>query len=87
MARFYGWSPDDIQNLSTHEFAAYQKAIKILEAQEWLVQLKTVDFPNMKDSARKEIGKEVHKSAFPQNYTKNVRKVTTKELFEVLTKR
>jgi hypothetical protein len=87
MARFYGWSPDVINDLDIEDFEQYARAMRMLEAQEVLIGFSTVAFPNMKDNDRSRRWKEIHKQAYPSNYSKNVRRVSTKELAEAMRNR
>jgi len=55
VARFYGWLPSDIDNLTPDEFFTYQNSIFVIEAKEKLQKLEVADYPNLKDDARKRI--------------------------------
>jgi hypothetical protein len=61
--------------------------MRMLEAQEILLGFSTACYPNMKDQDRSKRWKEIHKQAYPANYSKNVRRVSTKELAEAMRNR
>lgn len=87
LARFYGWSPDVINDLDLEDFDQYVVAMRMLEAQDLLLGFSKALYPNMKDQDRQKRWREVHKQAYPVNYSKNVRRISTKELAEALSNR
>jgi hypothetical protein len=57
----------------------YWQAITIIEAQEVLVQLRVMDFPNMKQEARRKTHKEFHALAYPRTHDTSQR-LSTEQL-------
>ena len=63
------------------------KAMRSIESHERLLDLSQMDWPNKKESVRQREWRDLHKSAYPNNYSNNMRKVSTKELFEIVSGR
>ena len=55
IARFYGWTDDEISKLPVKTFYEYIKAIDVLESEEQLKKIQVSLAPNIKDSTRKEM--------------------------------
>lgn len=65
----------------------YWNAITILEAQEMLIKFKIQDWSQMKDADRKKLFRQVDLMAYPKKQAQGGKKVSNKELMEILTKR
>lgn len=89
MARFYGWPPSVIDDLTVDEFDLYYKAIAPLEADEFLTDLKKQDWPNMKDTARMQLHSRMSDIAYNtiKSASKNKTKITNEQLAKILMKR
>lgn len=55
LARFYGWTPPQINRLKLSEFVQYLNAIKPLQAMEMLGQLEASDYPYKKIEAKRKV--------------------------------
>jgi len=55
IARFYGWSHDEVNRLSIRVFNQYYKAITHLEAEELLNECMVGDYPHLKKKERSKI--------------------------------
>jgi len=53
VARFYGFSHSDINNMSYEDFIVYSKGICILSSEEYLMNIRVGTFPNMKVETQK----------------------------------
>jgi hypothetical protein len=69
MARFYGWTNNEIESLDCVDFAAYLEAITVLEAQEILLQMRIQDHPHQDESARRSFHRDVWRKAYPNQET------------------
>ena len=79
VARFYGFSHNEIESMDAVIFSQYSHAIEPIEAKEILVALKISDFPKLKDQERTRLHREFYKKANPLHLSG--RKVlTTREL-------
>lgn len=65
MARFYGWTDDEIQFLDVDKYIMYRKGMHILRAQEDLMNLKISCAPEMEEQAREKLFNYLHARAFP----------------------
>jgi hypothetical protein len=64
LARFYGWSLEEISLMPTDIALKYYEGAKILEAEETLLQMTVLDYQkNMKQDDRKKFHKQVKKQA------------------------
>lgn len=89
VARFYGWPLSEILELDIHTFQQVYNAIAPLEAHEFLVTLKTFDWPNMKDAARTKLHakmKDVAYNSIKGDKTPK-KKISNEELAKILSKR
>jgi hypothetical protein len=87
MARFYGWTKNEIDDLDIDDFYKFSHSINRLENAEHMMRLKEADWVNMKDGERKKHWKQVYKLAYPDLSNKPGRTLSTKELFEILSNR
>ncbi len=87
MARFYGWTKGEIDELSLEDFNSFSQSINRLEASEHLYRLKEQDWSNMKDNDRKKHWKTYYRIANPDLNKKRGNILSTKELFEILSNR
>ena len=89
MARFYSWSPGEILDLDFDEFELFYQAIDPLEAQEFLMQLKVMDWPNMKDNARQKLHAQMRNVAYANSKVgaSKKTKVSNEDLAKILSKR
>ena len=65
LARVYGWTHSDICELDAEAYKMYLEAVKALEAQEMLNEIKVTSFPNLTKKARKSVFDSLLKLAFP----------------------
>jgi len=65
MARFYGWTPADIDSLDIDTADRYWRAITVIEAQDILLQLRIADWPYLKKNPRSSFHRQMHKLAYP----------------------
>lgn len=63
MCRFYGWTPDYVENMDYGKALEYWQAITTIEAQDFLISLEVSDWPNMKDQQRKKLHRERYAQA------------------------
>lgn len=88
MARFYGWTPDQIGALTVEDYEAYWRCITVLEAREVLVQLRVQDWSNMKDSDRKSFHGKIKTDAYPPTTKtdsgQKLKKISNAELAKIL---
>lgn len=83
VARFYGFSPSEIEKMPILTFSEYFQCIGKLEAQEMMMAYKIQDWPNMKDKARSNEWSKLEKAAgFRSN--KEAKRVTNDELRAIL---
>lgn len=90
MARFYGWPPNVILDLDIDTFDLFLKAIEPLEAQEFLVTLKSMDWPNLKENARTKLHSQMRNVAYNSVKTSKaskVKKISNEELAKILSMR
>jgi hypothetical protein len=86
VARFYGFSDADIEEMHLEDFINYSKAIEMLEAKEMLVNMKIMDYPKMKQEARKQLFQGVHKKAYPGAYSEQ-KALSTEDVAAMLKQR
>lgn len=55
VCRFYGWTPDVVNNLPLKEFNSYSLAIDVLSSEEQLTDLQTHFSTHLKKEKRKEL--------------------------------
>lgn len=87
LARFYGWTHDQVSALGVHEANLYWKAITALEAQELIISFKSANWPNVQAKSKQKILNDLKKVAYPSEYKSGKRDVTTKELADILSRR
>lgn len=78
--RFYGLSFNEVMGLNSFEFSSLYLAIDSLESQEQLLALTAHDWPNMKREQRSKMHKSLYKSAYPSNFDKQKKYITTDQL-------
>lgn len=64
-----------------HTTQRYFDAIRVIDAQERLVEFSTQDRPNMKKSQREKLHKQLHRAAYPATHSKPV---SPQELAKIL---
>lgn len=64
MARFYGWTHSEIENLSLDDFDDYWLGLLCVEAQENLLQITIASYPYMKKEDQRERHKELYLKAY-----------------------
>ena len=72
MARFYGWSHEEILGISYNTFLMYYNAITVIEAQDNLVKMNLADYPNMKKEGRSNFYRQMRKNAYPVGLQKTI---------------
>lgn len=65
----------------------YWEAITVLEAQDCLVQLEIMDFPNMKQNKRQQIYKKYKKYAYPRLDNDKSPELKLNELAKILSRK
>lgn len=64
VARFYGWTNQEINTISYEKLVKYLHSIEVLRAEETLCQMQTLDYvKHMKDQDRKKLHKQLQKTA------------------------
>ena len=72
LARFYGWTHEEIQGMDYAVAVKYWKAINVIQAREYLVNMNVQDYPRMKKDARKQFYKDMRKQAYPRHLQKTM---------------
>lgn len=70
LCRFYGWSPEIVNNLGIDEFEEFKYAMFEIQSREYLEKLRAQDWSSMKDEARTRHWNDVKKIAYPQEVKK-----------------
>jgi hypothetical protein len=83
MCRFYGWTLGQVLELSIDDFDQLWLSITTIEAREMLNRVTIADFPNMKQSARERVFKDLSDDAFPSSM-RPVKQVSTSDLAKLL---
>ncbi len=78
---FYGWTIDQLDNVSVVDIKWLSDAMLRINAQETLVKLNISDYPNMGSNDRRKFHKSIHEKAYPLN-KKDLR--TTEDLARFL---
>jgi hypothetical protein len=81
LARFYGFSHVEIDEMPSDVFYSYYGAIDAIKAGEVLISLKVADFPNQDKEERRKIHEGFFKRANPKEL-RNEKPLTTKQLVE-----
>ena len=81
MARYYGFSHDDLLSMDCQWFNMYYRAITVIEAQEELVGMQRVSYPHLKNKNRKDLHKKYSSLAYPHEKKKFI---SPKELMKEL---
>lgn len=82
--RFYGISPNEILDSDNELIESLYECIPTIQAQEILIQLRALDFPMMKDEARRKLHKDLNKQAFPRILKAEEKALTTADLANLL---
>lgn len=67
--------------MDSDEISMLIQAMDVMHAQEVLVQMKVADFPNMENTDRRTLHRDIHRTAYPKNVGKPM---TTADLARVL---
>lgn len=86
LAHFYGWSDDYIDSLPVDVALDYWHSITAIEARQALVQANLIMMPHVDGKERERYHKELEKLANPVRKSQG-KKLTNKELMEVLSRR
>jgi hypothetical protein len=70
LARFYGWKDSYIGSMPNEKALDYYKVIKVLDAQERLVEMQVAISPQMKLEDRKKFRRSLEKLASPKELQK-----------------
>ena len=82
MSRFYGFTPDCIDNMQTDVFYTYLKAIEAIEARETINAIIASEYTsNMKQRDRSKVLSNLNKKAYPNREEKVL---STEEVFKDL---
>lgn len=81
MCSFYGMKPDEVMEMDADEANMLLKGIAVIEAQDMLRAMKVADFPNMQQSDRQSLHREIYSRAYPAIERKPI---TLDKLNEVL---
>lgn len=87
MARFYGWTDNEIRSLDTVTFSDYFLAISALDADEIKRAMVVADWPNIAKNERTKRWNQLDKISKPLSKSANGPKLTNKELAEILKNR
>lgn len=87
MCKFYGWSDEYVESLSVHTFLEYWHSITVIEARHNLVNLNIAMMPHVDDKARSKFYKELEKQAYPVRKSNQGKKLSNKELMDILSRR
>lgn len=68
LARFYGWTHDDIEGLDLDTLEEYWQGITMLEAQEQLVLATTLSVQHMKSGPHETWKRRMNKDAYPRRF-------------------
>jgi hypothetical protein len=86
LARFYGWSPVEIDLLDVQSANQYWQCIDQIEAGEVLLQFTIQDYPTLLPEKRSQLFKMFEKRMKPMRKSEG-KKLTNKELMEILSRR
>lgn len=81
LARFYGWTPSEIDELSFEDYSKYHMAIRHLQAREMLDAFSASTMPYKKKEDQERVINNVKRSLFRDQ---PVSQMTTAEIFESL---
>lgn len=87
LARFYGWSPREIDSLYLDELYQYFQAIEPLTASEKIDLLAVADFPHMKEKPRKDLIGGLRKAVSKLVGSEKRTSITNEELAKILSGR
>lgn len=80
MARFYGFSHNEIEQMSFDDFASYLRCIRILKGRETLEALQIATYPKASKRDQEKIKRAALKDANPSLFDKPKTVVTLKDL-------
>ena len=66
LARFYGWTHDEIAKLDLEDFWFYIQSMEVIQAEEMLLNSRTASVPHMKEKHRERFIKDGQKMATPK---------------------
>ncbi len=69
MARFYGFTDEQLMEMPIDRFVTYRIGMNVLEARENLMNLRISCAPDMKKEDRTKLFNALHKEAYPQEPT------------------
>jgi predicted DNA-binding transcriptional regulator YafY len=81
LAHWYGWTLEEILNLTPDDFSAFLLAIDVLESRQVLRACTAADWPNLKSQDRARTLRYLQKSANP--VATRAKKLSTKDLAEM----
>jgi hypothetical protein len=81
LCRFYGWSLDYVEGMDAEDFKMMLLAEDVISNRETLEKMRCADFPTINASERRNLHKEIHKKAFPNNKPKIVKFDDIERLF------
>ncbi len=79
MARFYGFSHEEMVKMEFKTFSQYHQSIEVIRAHEALVSLKVSDFPKQSKDNRQKIHDYFYKLSRPKDL-RNEKPVSTNDL-------
>lgn len=83
MCYFYGWTHDQLMDLSIDLFDEYWQAITVIEAQEQLKLLSAQDWTKLKQGTREKQHKQLHRDAYPASFNET-KQITNGDLAKIL---
>lgn len=83
MARFFGWTDDEIARMPYSKTQEYLRCIEPLMAEETLVQLTVSSFPNLKKSDAKRVEKDL-RARTKRNLEAKRTQMTTEDMYREL---
>lgn len=66
MARFYGWTPDEVYDLDVQQMSDFVLGMEQIECQEALLDIKIVSYPYTKKDSQSSFHRKLHNKAYPQ---------------------
>ena len=84
MARFYGYTYDELINLDTDIYMMFIQGMNEVENEELLLGFTKSWFPNMQADQRSKLHKNTHKLSYPRYYSEPKNVVKLSDLGKVL---
>jgi len=72
LARFYGWSHKEISEMPYSKAKKYWKAINVLQAREYLVDININNYHRFKTDSKKRFYSDLRKQAYPAHLEKRM---------------